>query len=302
MNRQAQNWSAYWRQDGAGGEVFVGPDGQGNAEIAAFWRSLFAGLDVGSCVIDIACGAGSIFGQVPAPDNYELVATDLSIDALDLLRARTRGAGAVVASARALPFRQGSFDLVVSQFGVEYAGTEAFEQALRLLRPGGRIVTLSHIRDGYIDRRNATLQAGVRKAGDTGFIARAVRLTRAAFSGLGVEEAVRGFQPAESEMAAFVAEHPGGVHGHLYTGFRQLFERRARYDEKDILGWLDGMVAELDLNRLRLDEMRGAALGDTAIAELRAAAARCGVALHINRMTLTGHTLPVAWQIEGLKN
>jgi SAM-dependent methyltransferase len=301
MNSQANNWSAYWRQDGAGGEVFVGPEGKVNAEIAAFWRSLFAGVDTGARIIDIACGAGSIFGHVGEPDNYELVAADLSVDALQLLRTRTPGAAAVVASASALPFRQNSFDLVVSQFGVEYAGPEAFEHAFHLLKPGGQIVTLSHIRDGLIDRKNATLQAGVRKAEDIDFIALAVRLTRAAFSGAGVEEAVRQFQPAEKAMAAFVAEHPGGLHGHLYAGFRQLIERRARYDEKDILDWLNGMTSELDLHRLRLHEMRKAALDDTAIEKVRTAANCCGVSLTIGQMTLAGQTSPVAWRIEGLK-
>lgn len=301
MNGEANNWSAYWRHDGAGGEVFVGPQGKVNAEIAAFWRSLFAGFDAGARIIDIACGAGSVFGHVSGPDNFELVAADLSIDALELLRTRTRGAEVVVASASALPFRESSFDLVVSQFGVEYAGPEAFEQAFRLLKPGGQIVTLSHVQNGFIDRKNAALQAGVRKAEEIEFIALATRLTRAIFSGVGVDEAVRQFQPAEREMAAFVAEHPGGLHSHLYAGFRQLIERKAHYDEKDILGWLDGMTSELDLNRLRLHEMRKAALDDAAIENARSAAKRCGVSLTIGQMTLAGQASPVAWRIEGLK-
>jgi hypothetical protein len=102
-------------------------------------------------------------------------------------------------------------------------------------------------------------------------------------------------------MAAFVAEHPGGLHGHLYAGFRQLIERRARYDEKDILDWLNGMTSELDLHRLRLHEMRKAALDDTAIEKVRTAANCCGVSLTIGQMTLAGQTSPVAWRIEGLK-
>jgi SAM-dependent methyltransferase len=238
---------------------------------------------------------------VGGADDFELIAADLSVDALELLKGRIEGVAVVAASASALPFRPESFDLVVSQFGVEYAGLAAFEDAFRLLKPGGRIVTLSHVRGGFIDGKNAALQDGMNKIGDTGFIALAIDLTRAAFSGVDVEETVRRFQPAERELAAFVAEHPGGLHGHLYGGFRQLFERRARYDEGDILGWLDGMAAELDLNRLRLHEMRKAALGDAEIEALRSAASRSGISLDINRMTLAGHSAPVAWRIEGQK-
>jgi SAM-dependent methyltransferase len=298
---QAKNWSAYWQKDGTGGEVFVGSGGEGNAEIAAFWRALFSEPGVGANIIDIACGAGSVFQHAQQPDQFELIGTDVSIDALRLLRQRSPGTGVVLASSSALPFKDSSFDLVVSQFGVEYAGTAAFGHALRLLKPGGRLCTLSHIRDGYIDRKNAVLQAGVRKAEELEFLAVARGLTQAAFSGVGVEEAVRRFQPAEREMAMFVAGNPGGFHGHLYSGFRQLFERRAHYDESDILGWLDGMVAEQSLNRLRLDEMRGAALDQAAIEEIQSLATQCGVSLSVSQMTLAGQSLPVAWQIVGRK-
>lgn len=301
MNNQAKNWSAYWQQDGVGGEVFVGPEGTINADIAAFWRSLFSGIDPGALIIDIACGAGSVFAHMDGPGEYELVAADLSIDALKLLKTRSASAEIVVASANALPFRPSSFDLVVSQFGAEYAGIGAFEQAFNALKPGGRIVTLSHVQNGFIDSKNATLEAGVRKAQDIEFIPRSLRLTRAAFSGKGVEEAVREFQRAEKEMAAFVMEHPGGLHGHLYAGFRQLFERRARYIESDIVDWLNGMTSELKLNRLRFEEMRKAALDEPAIEEVRAMGARCGVSVRIKPMTLTGHAAPVAWQIDGQK-
>lgn len=301
MSGQADHWSEYWRQDGAGGEVFVGTDGKGNAEIGAFWASLFEDLETGSRVIDIACGAGSIFRHARETGACQLVAADLSIDALTLLRERTDGVEPVAASASALPFPPGCFDLVVSQFGVEYAGQAAFEEAFHLLRPGGRIVTLTHIRDGAIDRKNAALEAGVRKAEELDFIALALQLTRAAFSGVGAEEAVRRFQPAERAMAAFIMEHPGGLHEHLYAGFRQLFERRARYDESDILGWLNGMASEIELNRLRFHEMRRAALGDKAIEQVRCAAERCGVTLDISQLILAGHAIPVAWRIEGTR-
>ncbi len=306
---QAKNWSSYWQRDGTGGEVFVGSGGEGNAEIAAFWRTLFseisaevsAGEKAGARVVDSACGAGSIFQHAQQHDQFELIGTDVSIDALRLLRQRSSSAAAVLASAGALPFPDNSFDLVVSQFGVEYAGTAAFGHALRLLKPGGCLCTLSHIRDGYIDQKNAVLQAGVEKAEELEFLAVARRLTQAAFSGVDVEEAVHQFQPVERAMAVFVAENPGGFHGHLYGGFRQLFERRARYDESDILGWLDGMAAEQALNRLRLHEMRRAALGEAAIEEIRSLAAQCGVSLSVSQMTLAGQVLPVAWQIEGRK-
>lgn len=305
MKKEAQNyeenWSTYWQQDGAGGEVFVGSDGEGNSEIADFWRSIFADV-TNARIIDIACGAGSVLGHVPASEMLDLVGADVSIDALRLLKSRNIGAGAVVASAIALPFPKHSFDLVVSQFGIEYAGVDAFARAFELLKPGGRFSALSHVRDGYIDSKNAALQAGVQKVVELDFIVLARQLTRAAYSGIGVDEAVRQFQPAEKGLALHVIENPGGFHGHLYGGFRQLFERRARYDESDITGWLDGMASELTVNQTRLNAMRKAALSESCISKVRSLATQLGVQMTVSEMTLAGQTLPVAWRIDGRKD
>lgn len=300
---QADNWSAYWQKDGFGGEVFVGPDGAGNAEIAAFWREQLAQVGAGARIVDLACGAGSIFNHIDKPERFQLIGADLSVDALSLLKSRTAGVDAVRASAAAPPFKNDSFDLVVSQFGLEYAGLGAFESAFMLLKPdGGRFVSLSHIRDGVIDRKNAALLAGVRKAAELDFINLAVRLTQAAFGRGRTEKAVRAFKVVESEMAAFVAKNPGGFHGHLYWGFRRLIERRSHYAQGDILGWLNGMASELDLARLRLDEMRKAALEAADVERARAVASQHEVALTISEMTLADHATPVAWLIDGRRH
>ncbi len=297
---EAQGWSDYWKEDGATGEVFVGKDGSTNPHIKAFWHSHLADLEPASRIVDIACGAGSIFNHLADPNAHELFAADLSAEALTLLRQRIPQTLVVAASASALPFGERSFDIVVSQFGIEYAGHDAFAAAARLVRPGGQMVTLSHIEDGYIDAGNQKLLTGAELCRNLNFIPLAADLTTAAFTNRNFDSAARAFQPAERALAAFVGGNRGGIHEHLYLGFRQLFEHRAQYALQDITGWLDAMSEDLDRNILRLGSMRSAALSQSQVEQARSAMEAEGMVVTVKPFEFPEYDKPVAWQIEGV--
>jgi len=97
-------------------------------------------------VLELAAGTGvvtrALAKQLPA--DAHLVATDLNQDMLD--HAMRKGVARDVewrrADAMALPFEDGSFDVVVCQFGVMFFPDKpkAFAEARRVLRPGGAFV------------------------------------------------------------------------------------------------------------------------------------------------------------------
>lgn len=296
---EARGWSDYWREDGATGEVFIGKDGSTNPHLDAFWSAHLQRLAAQSTVIDIASGAGSVFKHIPKDRNTELVASDLSTEALSLLAQRTPESICVAASADALPFADGVFDCVVSQFGIEYAGERAFAEAGRIVAAGGRLIALCHIEDGYIDSKNKQLLAGAMLTRDLDFIPLAASLTRAAFGDGNFEATAHAFQPAERALAAFVASHPDGFHAHLYRGFRQLFEHHRQYALQDITGWLDAMATDLGRNIMRLESMRAAALSPPAIERIRRDLDVAGISTTATPFELPGHGKPVAWQILG---
>lgn len=298
---ETRGWADYWKEDGASGEVFVGKDGTTNPNIAAFWVRYLGEISDGAAIIDIASGAGSIYRHIQKPNQYALFASDLSTEALSLLKQRIPGALIAASSASAICFEKGAFDAVVSQFGVEYAGIDAFTEAADLVKPGGKFITLSHIEDGYIDSKNRALLDGAEMVAKLDFISHASALTRAAFSQQEFQLAVQTFQPAERALAAYMNSNPGGIHSHLYLGFRQLFERKEQYALDDIIGWLDAMQADLDRNILRLTSMRSAALSVDDIEIIRRNLTKSGFDLAAEPFEFAEYERPVAWQIIGAK-
>ncbi|MBY4897135.1 class I SAM-dependent methyltransferase [Cupriavidus sp. AU9028] len=100
-----------------------------------------------SRILEIAAGTGAVTRAMAKrlPDDVELTATDLN--APMLARAEATGVGGRKvqwrqADAMQLPFDDGSFDLVVCQFGVMFFPdkAKAFAEARRVLRPGGTLL------------------------------------------------------------------------------------------------------------------------------------------------------------------
>ncbi|HEX6987790.1 MAG TPA: class I SAM-dependent methyltransferase, partial [Planctomycetaceae bacterium] len=113
------------------------------------------GVKVGERVLDVACGTGN--ATIPAAEaGAEAVGLDLTPELLEDARRRAAEAGVAVewleGDAEALPFDDGSFDVVLSTFGVMFAPRHevAAAELARVLRPGGRLGLCSWTPDGEI--------------------------------------------------------------------------------------------------------------------------------------------------------
>ncbi len=300
MSTTDQGWADYWQHDGDGGEVFVNSKGQRHPALAEFWSAVFEGVPDRARVIDLASGAGSIFAHLPADHSLRLFAADIAEEALQVLEERITGVTTIVCSADAVPYDDGHFDLVVSQFGIEYAGIHAFTEAARLVAAGGRLAGLCHVENGYIDSNNKAQLEEARLVHDTQFIDLAIALTKAGFSAdaQAKQRTEAAFVPAMKKIAAGMQRCPRGIHSHLLQGFRSLFERRRAYDEADITTWLEQMRGELDKNIDRLSRMRAAALSKADLATITENLRAAGLQeIQFESFTTPGNRLPVAWKL-----
>jgi len=300
MNNASQGWSEYWEQEGAGGEVFVDPQGRKHPALGGFWSSVFEGRAEGSRVIDIASGAGSIYGHLPADHGLSLSAADISREALAALSERISGVKTLECPADEVPADDQSYDVVVSQFGIEYAGVDAFGEAARLVAPGGCFAALVHRRDGYIDSRNKAELCEAKLVLETGFIDRCRELVAAAYSDdpVRMRAAETAFVPAAKEIDTAVKRCSRGVHAYLLAGFGQLFENRRQYDRSDIDAWLEGMRGEVDKAVMRLAHMRTAALSADDIDRIRSLFDDAGfVDIDAQEFFTPGNDKAVAWQL-----
>lgn len=264
-------WDSFWqRADKAA--ALAGTGSRQHPRIAAFWASLASGARP-RCV-DLASGSGGMFACLPealAPGGTaEWVALDISTAAVRDLMRRFPGVAGLVADAANPPFEERSFDIVTSQYGVEYAGPDAVVAAARLVAPGGRLALLVHSRPGRIyDECRASLDAIDRlKAARvfplaTSQLAAGFGAVQAGNPG-GVERARRKLKPAFRALNQGLKRHGDAVASGLLARFRsdlaQIAERLPNYARSDVLGWLRNMQRELDDYRTRMLAMTTAAL------------------------------------------
>jgi SAM-dependent methyltransferase len=116
------------------------------------WRSWLAKGATGR-TLDLGAGTGR---NLPLyPPGVRAVAVDPHRDALARARARAPAIPIVIARAEALPFKDGAFDTVVSGLVLCSVADPArsLAEARRVLRPGGVLRVLEHVRAGGLAGR-----------------------------------------------------------------------------------------------------------------------------------------------------
>ncbi|MFP4208320.1 MAG: class I SAM-dependent methyltransferase [Wenzhouxiangella sp.] len=160
INNQAGGfgqWTDYWA---SGALTSLPQDFAGNydGEVAAFWYKRFAQAPVPGRLLDLCTGNGPI--ALLAAEWAEHSAHPLEITAVDAARPQPDRVPGLTPRQRellrsiefiaetpveSLPFEDGSFDLICSQYGIEYCDLEAAAvQVFRVLSPGGMLAVVSH--------------------------------------------------------------------------------------------------------------------------------------------------------------
>ena len=106
------------------------------------WLLEEASIADGETILDVGCGTGVLEESLPAGRGM-VVGVDLTEEMLRLAqRKRVPSLESLCAGdAERLPFRDGSFDLLLSCYVVKYcSGSLIASEAARVLRPGGRLV------------------------------------------------------------------------------------------------------------------------------------------------------------------
>ena len=160
-----RGWADYWKADCA---ASCEPENPATAlEISRLWQSRLSDFPDGSRILDVATGNGIVLAHAAGAARergrrFALTGIDLAeidparyVRNLDpALRAATFRGGV---PAETLPFADGSFDVVVSQYGLEYADLErALAEAARVLAPGGTLIWLAHADGSEIARQHRT--------------------------------------------------------------------------------------------------------------------------------------------------
>lgn len=155
--RSANHWSDYWA---SGALTSLPQDFAFNydGEVERFWHEQFDTLPESGKMLDICTGNGAIAllaaAWAAAQDRtIEIAAVDAADIRPDAIARRRPDVAELVegiqfhgrTSVEALPFEDQSFDLVTSQYGLEYCRLDtAAGELARVIRPGGCLAVLAH--------------------------------------------------------------------------------------------------------------------------------------------------------------
>lgn len=278
MTADPSHWSNYWADADGCAALTAGAPGQ---RLAAFWRDRVTDALSGqshSRVIDLACGAGAILRYVSpvlkGRESVHFVAADISPPALMTARQTFPGVGAdfVVSDASRPPFVERQFSFVMSQFGLEYAGLGAFARAAALVDDTGRIAAIVHLKGGAIEREcadNLCALEGVIESGLLECAAGLVRQAHRAPDGGAVSAEVFADSGGQAQQAAQRGRGAAGEFlRRLIADTGQLTARAHAYALADAEHWLSHQSAALQAYAGRMRAMTGAALDQTAVADI----------------------------------
>jgi SAM-dependent methyltransferase len=159
-------WDRYWQCD----RIASCCDGAGatnyNDSVAAGWRDFFAALPTGARIIDLCTGNGAIaLIAAAAGKDFSITAVDQAdIDPPSFVTrhrdeiAKVRFLGRT--QVEALPFPDDSFDVAISQYGLEYSNVpRTVTEVARVLGPGGQARFVVHASDGIVAANARTVIA-----------------------------------------------------------------------------------------------------------------------------------------------
>ena len=290
--RELPQWSDFWQQ---GFLTTFGPSMPDNYQgaVLEFWRAQLATLESGARILDIACGNGAVAliaaetGKTSGKD-FQVTACDLAeinesvagSDAINELRGTIKFHSKV--ANEKLPFKPGSFDLVVSHYGVEYGDLpHSISEIRRVLAPGGTFVALAQHSDSPLlqaARSESRAYQSVLK--DLNILGR----VRAYFGALGnprnqqeLQDAMIKARPLSTSVnegvAAMKKRHPNSdCVKQIQAAINHLAQGAARVESRHRLRTLNAVAREFDFASDRLSDMVRAGLDDASIETLKSIA------------------------------
>lgn len=149
-----REWDSFWRLMSRSGNTELPTSAR---ELDQFFLEIYSNLTpLSPTILDLGAGNGALSRLLMAhranahlANDMDMIVLDASIDAL-MMNTASNDVLAVNALLEELPLRNESIDLVVSQFGVEYAKKPIWNQVFMLLKQGGSLCVAMHSKGSQI--------------------------------------------------------------------------------------------------------------------------------------------------------
>jgi ubiquinone/menaquinone biosynthesis C-methylase UbiE len=306
----SNSWNTYWQGTSSSGAFSSG--GATHPAVHGFWAGFFDGVNKNyqhPRILDIASGNGAVVASALAvlkDKKCEITALDASAAAIENISGRFPAVKGIVSDARFIPRETASFDIVTSQFGVEYAGYEAITEAARMLADGGQLALLLHIESGSIYQECQQSLDAIKRLRTCQFIKLATQMFDAGFEALqGVKStayvnAVKQYAPAVRELEAIMKQYGHRIASDtisgLYNDVRQMHQRIQHYEPDEVFNWLKNMDIELDAYSERMASMLSSSVDTPSFKRISDDLIGLGLSIELaDTFFVTDVELPLAW-------
>jgi len=301
-------WDRFWKADRIACCFDVECGANYGDSIAAGWQTFFASLPPRTRIIDLCTGNGAIALLAAKVGQEEDKAFSITaVDQADInppaYVSRNCEEMAAIQFAghtdvEALPFADDSFDVAISQYGLEYADlSRAVPEMARILTPGGQARLVVHATEGIVaaNARSAITDADVLLK-DIDLIGASRRCCEAV---AGVERGDRSTATREQAQAAFETFRNALslTHGYVPKAFNKgmvknsggvlldAFQARHQVGYDAVFAKVDEVEGEILAHRGRIQALLDSALDEAGVNALAANLTKAG-ALEINSSNL----------------
>jgi len=310
------SWDTYWKGTGDIGAFTSG--GVSHPVIHSFWEDYFTTIKQDyeqPEILDIASGNGAIIATALAIlDNKPnaITSLDISSAAIENIKNRFPTVKGIVSDASSIPLEDACFDIVTSQFGLEYAGQKAIPEVSRMVKDKGQLTLLLHSDSGSIHQECIQSLDAVERMKAAGFIPMAIEMFDAGFKAVAgadrtpYDEAAKKFSPAISELESIMTQYGQHVAGdtiiRLYNDVAQIHQRIQHYEPDEILNWLKKMDTELEAYAGRMSSMSQAAISELNFKEIQSFLCEQGFSIQrAETLNEPNQDIPIAWVLIATK-
>jgi len=277
----SRGWRDYWKADRPASCVAENPVTQ--LEIADSWQQWFAQRAEGCRILDVATGNGILLTHAASAARVSgrtFVLTGIDLADIDPTRHVTDPDGHLRSAtfiggvaAERLPFDAQSFDVVISQYGLEYADLDsALAEVERVLVPGGALHWLAHSEGSEVilQHRHQELEVDFLLASRGPVHVMNAFVTRLR-KHKDMRQSISILNASLAEAEAFCQQHPPAkVVLQVCGGFAEVAGRWQAYAARDLATMMEAAEQRLIAHRLRIRSLLAAVLSPPRLDAVRA--------------------------------
>lgn len=305
----SQGWDTFW--NGVNSAAFSS-NGVNHPSLLSFWSDFFKSHYNSSPlnVVDIACGNGALYSiaKEVLPVNFHCI--DTSLHAIQSINQHHPEVQTLVADVSAIPLADNQGDLVVSQFGIEYASDTAILEACRLTKLNGQIALIMHADDSLIYTEssanlhviNAIKQTNIFYITQHFFTSIHQSLNNKYKSTVNSKD----FSTCMKQLETLLSEHgidcAAGLTYKIYNDIADIYENIKNYDINELNEWLSKLTFEVNAYQCRMQSMLDAAKSLSEITKLKQQLITSGMKITISdKLYPPNSDRPLCWIIIATK-